>query len=125
MKNLTREKAIQEMRHALLDLVDEDHSICEVVGEKHIFCHGFKQWTDTEMFRKFRWIAERRGVQSRKELETMANRWHLQRQQALGLPIACDAQQTDHDQCWGWDEFSNGQLEQFYRELLEEPVEIR
>lgn len=124
MKTLTRDEAIDQMRHALLDLADEDHSICEVAAEKRIFCHGFKQWTDSELFRRFRWIAERRGVKTRAELETLANRWHLQRQEALGLPIACDAQQEDHDQCWGWDEFSNEQLESYYRELLNETVQI-
>ena len=125
MKTMTREQALSDIRKALLEMVDEEHSMCRVAAEHRIFCHGFKQWTDSELFRRFRWIAERKQITSRAELEAAANRWHLQRQEALGLPISCDAQREDHDQCWGWDEFSDREIEGFYKELRREDVQIR
>lgn len=124
MKTMKREEAVEEMRRRLLELTDDEHSICQVAGEKRVFCHGFKQWNDTEMFRRFRWIAQRQKITDRYELEAAANRWHLQRQHVLGVVTACDAQQADHDQCWGWDEFTNEQLAAFYKELCEDQIEV-
>jgi hypothetical protein len=124
MKTLTREQAVADIRKALLELTDDEHSMCQVAAEKRIYCHGFKQWTDSELFRRFRWIAERKGITARTELEAAANRWHLQRQEALGLPIACDAQRVDHDQCWGWDEYPDKEIARFYREILDEDATI-
>jgi hypothetical protein len=124
MKMMTREEAIAGLREALLALTDDEHSLCQVAAEKRIYCHGFKQWSDSELFRHLRWLAERKGITSRAELEAAANRWHLQRQEVLGLPIACDAQRVDHDQCWGWDNFTNRELEQFYREVAQQEIRI-
>ena len=125
MKTMTREQAVADIRKTLLAMVDDEHSMCQVAAEKRIYCHGFKQWSDSELFHRFRWIADRKGITSRPELEAAANRWHLQRQQALGLPISCDAQREDHDQCWGWDEFPHSEIERFYRELCGEDVRVR
>lgn len=98
--------------------------MCKVAADRRIFCHGFARWSDEELFRRFRWIAARKGAKSRAELEELANRWQLQRQEALGVAISCDVQQCDHDLCWGWDEFTPGQLARFYRELLGEEVVV-
>jgi hypothetical protein len=53
---------------------------------------------------------------TRDDLETIADRWQMARQEVDELPIACDVQQKVHDTCRGWDDFSNEDLSLFYRE---------
>jgi hypothetical protein len=37
------EFAIARLREALVKLTDDDHSLCQVAGERGIFCHGFRR----------------------------------------------------------------------------------
>jgi hypothetical protein len=37
------EFAIARLREALVRLTDDDHSLCQVAGERGIFCHGFRR----------------------------------------------------------------------------------
>lgn len=126
-KSLTRNEAIALLRNKCLALVDEEHSLCDVAARLHILCGGFAQWTFHELKGKYDWIARRRPGVTRKELESLANRWQLARQFATGEPLACDSQMREkiHPVCRGWDGFSDEDLARFCLELTGEETEVR
>lgn len=119
---INRADAIEGVRRAIMDLVDDDHSICEVAGRLGIFCRGLRQFTDEELETRYQWLAERRGATSRETLEDLANRWQLARQLVQDASLSCDVQAREHDTCLGWDEFSNDKLAGFYRTLCDQEV---
>ena len=124
MTTKTRAQAIQALRRTLLEMTDDDHSMCRVASEKGIYCRGFRQLTDEQMRQKYEWILRRKPDMSRVELEELANRWQLARQIVDQVPISCDAQQIEHDTCSGWDGVTDEDLIRFHRELLSEEIEI-
>lgn len=113
---ISREQAIQQIRSALLRLVDDDHSVCEFAAEKGILCRGFRRFTDEELRECYYWLAHR--AKSRQELEDLANRWQLARQILHEVPLSCDVQTIEHDVCRGWDGVTNEDLSRYCRELL-------
>lgn len=119
---VTRSAAIALVRAKLLELVDDDRSVCRVAAERGIFCRGFCRYSDLELRRRYWWLAG--PAMSRTKIEDRANRWQLARQLYHDLPLACDVQQRDQDSCKGWDDFSNEELTQFYRELTRGNLEI-
>lgn len=124
MRTISRQEAINAIRHEVLTLVDDDHSICEVAGRLGIMCKGFKQFDDEELAKRYDWIVKKRKPKTRAELEVLANRWQLTRQFVQNKELACDVQLEDRDACVGWDEFSNARLAKFYTQLLNESVEV-
>jgi len=114
---LSRRQAVDVLRRHLLELTDEEHSICQVASEHGIFCGGFRRWESTEFRERYREVVSRRGL-SRAQQEYLANSWQLARQVAENVALACDAQALEHDACRGWDEFTNDELARFLRELL-------
>jgi hypothetical protein len=127
MKTCTRAEAIDDLRRALLEWQDDEHSICQVAAERGLFCHGFAQWKFGELKQRFPQIVRSRPAITREELEELANRWHLVRDECTGHKITCDTQAGDehYHQCRGWDEFDDHQLEKFYEEIYGEAVRIR
>ena len=109
-ETIAREEAVKLLRTELLKLVDDENSICKVAAEKGIFCNGFKRYSDFELRKRYRWIARKDRRYTREEIEDLANRWQLARQDVDELPLACDVQQHEHDACRGWDDFSNEEL---------------
>lgn len=79
MKVVTRLQAIDDLRRAILQLVDDEHSMCDTAKRLGIYCRGFAQYADEELFERYKWIVQRRGVKTREELEDLANRWQLAR----------------------------------------------
>ena len=126
MKTLTRTQAIDALREELLRLTDDEHSICEVAARKKIFCGGFARWSSKELKERYGWIVSRRPRITRRELEDLANRWQLARQDALGTCIACDTQleEKQHRTCLGWDTFSDEDLAAFVTRFCGEEVRI-
>lgn len=126
MKQLTRDQAIGALRTELLKLVDDQHSICEVAARKGIFCHGFAQWTFTELRNLYPTIVRSRPRITPAVLRDLANRWQLARQTARGTSLACDTQMQEGalQTCKGWNDFSSKDLERFHAELTGEPIEI-
>ena len=61
---------------------------------------------------------------SRRELEEVADRWQMARQDVEGSPIACDVQQKVHDTCRGWDDFTSEDLSRFYYEMTGEEIVV-
>ncbi|HEX6883490.1 MAG TPA: hypothetical protein VF530_08925 [Planctomycetota bacterium] len=125
-RSCTRAEAVTDLRRVLEGLQDDEHSMCEVAARKGLFCHGFAQWSSTELRRRYPQITRSRPHLTRQVLEDLANRWQLARQQATGERTACDvqAQGERYPQCRGWDEFENHELEAFHAELCGEPIRI-
>jgi len=121
---LTRSQAIHAIRKHLLAMVDDEHSMCQVAAEKGVFCRGFRQYTDEQLRERYEWLVKKNPEMSREELEDLANRWQLARQVVNKVPIACDAQEIERDTCQGWNDFDNGTLAQYYRQLIGEEVTI-
>ena len=113
------------LRQELLRRAGGEVSACKVAAEQGIFCHGFARYTDAELRRRYEWIVRRRPKMDRAELEEIADRWQLARQDVEGIPIACDVQQKVHDTCRGWDDFSNDDLARFYFEMTGKDVNVR
>lgn len=124
MKTLNREQAIDHIRAAVLKLVDDDHSMCEVAARLGIFCRGFRRLGDDELTRRYQWLADRRGVEDRASIEDLANRWQLARQLATHEALACDVQTREHDACDGWASFTEAELERFHLELCDEAIAV-
>jgi hypothetical protein len=122
--SIERTEAIDLVRSELLKHTDSETSACKYASERGVFCRGFVRFSDSELRRKFGWITRRRPYMTREELEVMANRWQLARQEVNALPLACDVQQTEHDMCRGWDDFSNDELSRVYTELTGKTIVV-
>ena len=123
-ETVERTQAIDLLRDALLQRIDDDKSACRVAAEKGIFCRGFTQFTDPQLRQKYAWITRRHPKMSREELEGIADRWQLARQEVNDLPIACDVQTRERDLCGGWNDFSNDQLSAFLFELTGQRIDV-
>ena len=121
-ESVDRPRAIDLLRGAMLEQIGEDKSACRWAAEQGIFCRGFSQFDENELRSKYDWITRRRPKMSRAELEEIADRWQLARQDVRHLPIACDVQQREGDMCRGWDDFNNEQLSQFLLQITGEKV---
>jgi hypothetical protein len=124
MQSLTRDQAIAAIRRKLLTIVDDEHSMCQIAAQKGIYCHGFAQYTDEQLKERYSWLVQRHPGIEREELEDLANRWNIARQIVDKVPLACDAQQCEHDTCLGWDGFDNATLARYYRELLGHEIAV-
>jgi len=122
--SIERSEAINRLRTELLKHTDSETSLCKFAAERGVFCKGFARYGDGELRRKYNWITKRRPDMTRDELEEIANRWQLARQDVDDLPIACDVQRREHDMCNGWDDFTTEALSQFYSELTGEKIVI-
>ncbi|MFL6244762.1 MAG: hypothetical protein ACJ74H_01965 [Thermoanaerobaculia bacterium] len=99
-------------------------SICKLAAQTGVFCKGFRRYSDQELKERYGWIAEKNPAMPRTELEEIADRWQLARQQVFSAATSCDVQQLEHDSCGGWDDFSNDELARFLRELTGRFVEV-
>jgi hypothetical protein len=124
MKSLKRQDAIRELRDHLLSLVDDDHTICEVVATMGILCKGLSRLSDEELRQRFDWIARTRPGASRRKLEEAALRYKLARQEVLCVESTCDASVIDRDTCLGWDEFTDADLVRFFHDWFSQDVQI-
>ena len=113
----TRESLIGALRAELTRRANGEVSICMLAAKNGIFCKGFHRYSDGELRRRYGWIARRYPDMPREELEEIADRWQLARQEVDGVATACDVQQMEHDSCNGWDDFTNDDLARFLLEL--------
>jgi hypothetical protein len=124
MKTITRTCAVDALREYFLKHVDENHSVCSVAAQRGVFCNGYRQWNDQELREKFSWIAGPRRQMTRSRLEQVIDSYQRARQEALEVPLACDAKRIDQDACRGWDEFTDSDLARFHQELLGAEVKV-
>lgn len=113
----SRSELIVLLRDQLALLAGDDSSICKVAAERGIFCKGFRRYSDEELKSRYGWISRKQTGGERTELEEVANRWQLARQEVTGHQTSCDVQQVEHDACGGWDDFTSDELARFYFEL--------
>ena len=126
MKSISRTQAIQNLREQCVALTDDEHCMCEVATRLHILCGGFSRLSFGELKQNYSWIVQTRPGITRTELEDLANRWQLARQQASGAELSCDSQMTErvHPTCSGWAGFDEAELARFHAELCGEEVEV-
>ena len=122
--HLSRPQAIAALRGKLRGQTDADHCVCAVAARLGFPCHGFAQFSDEELRRRFSWISERRPDASRGELEEVINGYILGRQEVAGVALACDVETRERDLCGGWTSFDNSRLEEFYRTVFGQPASI-
>lgn len=116
-ETISRVSLIVALRNELAQRAKGEMSVCKLAAEKGIFCRGFRRYSDADLRTRYGWIAKRYPDASRAELEAMADRWQLARQDVLEVPTSCDVQQLEHDACGGWEDFSNDDLAGFLRDL--------
>lgn len=124
MKTITREAAIEALRRRFLELTDDEHCMCSVAAELHVFCGGFSQWKSHELRQRYDWLLARNPRMTRAQLEDLANRWQLARQFVHDTPLSCDTQTMEHDTCRGWDGFTDEQLAEHMQQLCGEEVRV-
>jgi hypothetical protein len=120
----SRPEAIAHLREKLRTLTDADHCVCAVATRLGFPCHGFAQFSDEELRKRFDWIARARPHASRQELEEAINLFLLARQEVGGAALACDVETREQDLCGGWNSFDNAQLEKFYGEVFGRAIRI-
>jgi hypothetical protein len=120
----TRREAIDRLREALVELTDEDRSICQVAADSGIFCCGFRRWPDSEFDRRFRNAIGRSTHLSRPQMEELGNIWQLAEQIRCRVALACDAQIGPRSACRGWEEFSNADLARYCGDILGKSVVV-
>lgn len=113
---ISRPALIAALREELTRRAGE-MSICKLAAQSGIFCKGFRRYSDAELRERYGWISKKNPDMPRAELEEVADRWQLARQDVLGAMTSCDVQQLEHDACGGWDDFRDDQLAGFLREL--------
>lgn len=116
--DVTRKEAIDLLRSELLKRVNDETCICKAASEQKIFCRGFARYGEREFRARYSWLVTKRPTATRPELEALANEWQLARQEVRHTPLACDVQQSEHDSCRGWDDFSNEDIARFVQELM-------
>lgn len=125
MRYITRAQAIEDLRTALLQRIDESHSLCRVAAREGIFCQGFARWSPRELEQRFPWVVRREPGLGREDLERQANNWQLGRQDIPEGRLPCDVRPGDsHSPCAGWDGFDEKDLARFHRELCGEDVQV-
>lgn len=119
-----RRETIDRLRHALVKMTDEEHSLCRVAADRGIFCRGFHRWPEAEFDRRWRRFIGRSTHLTRAQMEEFANLWQLAEQIRRRVTVACDTQTTGKGPCRGWNEFSNADLARFCNDVLAENVEV-
>lgn len=114
---IARPTLIAALREELSGRANGEMSICKLAAQTGVFCKGFRRFSDDELKERYGWIARKNPDVPREELESIADRWQMARQDVLGVSTSCDVQQFEHDSCGGWDDFSNDDLARFIREL--------
>lgn len=121
---VSRTAVIVALREELGRRAGTDMSFCRLAALMGILCKGFRRYSDAELEQRFGWIARKNPDATREELEELADRWQLARQEALGAKTSCDVQQLEHDTCGGWEDFSNDDLTRALRQLTGRLVTI-
>ena len=114
-----RDASIAELRLRLEALADGERSLCAIVGERGIFCRGFRQWNDHEFHHRWKAVFGSSTHLSRPEIERLADLWQLTEQLACGAAVPCDIRSAGPTACAGWREFADTELERFCTELRE------
>jgi hypothetical protein len=112
-----RDASIAELRVRLGKLADGESSLCAIVGERGIFCRGFRQWNDHEFHRRWKAVFGSSTHLTRPEIERLADLWQLTEQLACGAGLPCDIRSVGPTACAGWREFTDTELDRFCTEL--------
>lgn len=123
-RRIPRRKAIADLRAELLRCVDDQNSLCRVAGRQGFFCCGFAGMDREELARRFptlpaELLDDPEAFERRVEKDLLA----LQDVSHGKLPCDVEGEFRAHP-CAGWEEFYEGELARFHRELCGEDVEV-
>ena len=118
-ETMSRESLIDALRTELARRANGEVSICRLAAETGIFCRGFRRFSDKELRERFGWIVKKNPRMSREQLESVADRWQMARQDVDDVAVACDVQQIEHDVCNGWNDFTDEELTHFLAVIKE------
>lgn len=121
---ITREAAVGRIRRRLIAMREDGKSTCQIAAENNVLCRGFHRDTDEELRQRYAGTIADAPRLSRKELESRANAWQLERQLHEKTLLCCDVQYMFYETCRGWDDFTNQDLSRFCLELLGERVRV-
>jgi hypothetical protein len=125
MKTIARSQAIEGLRRELVKLVSDGRSLCLVAARRGLFCGGFERWSAEQLALRIPDGLQAGPGITRAELERQANRWQLGLQDAPTGRLPCDGDGACLSRlCAGWDEFYEGELAGFYREMCGEEVRV-
>jgi hypothetical protein len=125
MRTITRSQAIQDLRRELLKLVDQENSLCQVAARRGLFCNGFGRWSTEELQRDVDAFSTGEPEPTRAEVERQANLRMLALQDVRAGRLPCDVGPGCRSPfCAGWDEFYEGELARFHREMLGADVRV-
>lgn len=122
--HISRPEAVDRIRRILNALEDDERCACAIASRYGIFCKGFDGMPDEEFKQRFYWIARKRPMATREELEQLVSQYHLGRQQVTGAAVCCDVETRDHCGCDGWNTFDNQTLEKYCVQLTGRQVRI-
>jgi hypothetical protein len=121
---LSRSEAIDLLRSELVKVTGSDTSVCKAAAARGFFCQGFRRYDDKDFTANYGWMEHRLPGMPREQLEELADRWQLARQELHQLPLACDVQSVEHDTCNGWNDFTAEELALFVRQLTRRVVVV-
>ena len=124
-EQMSRKSLINTLRGELARRTNDEMSVCKLAAKTGVFCKGFSRYSDAELQDRYGWIARRHPDATREDMEGLADRWQMARQEVEGVPTSCDVQQVEHDTCGGWDDFSNEDLARFVLELTGRRVAVQ
>jgi hypothetical protein len=123
MRTISRSQAIANLRRELLKLVDEEHSLCLVAARRGLICNGLGRWSTAELVRRLPWRTPS-AAPERAEVERLANDWLSAFQDRPSGRLPCDPAPGRASLCAGWEEFYEGELARFHREMCGEEVRV-
>ncbi len=122
--SLTRPEALERIREKLKTLTDDENCMCIAGARLGVLCPGFRRFSDEDLRQRFDWIARKRPVASREEIERLVSLYHVARQQVSGAQLCCDVETREHCACDGWNGFDNAALEKLSLELTGKRIRI-
>ena len=122
MKTLSRSQAIADLKREVLKLVDSEHSLCQVAARRGILCNGFARFDTVELAEYVPWRLP--SGTGRAEVERQANHWLAALQDVEAGRLPCDEGVARGRMCAGWEEFFEGELARFHREMCGEEVRV-
>jgi hypothetical protein len=120
-----REEALKKIREFLISNTRDDETTCQAAARMGIFCHGYEQWSMTQLREIYPWLAKKMPANTpREDFLKLIVAWDGARMLVHRTETTCDAKAMDHEGCLGFDRFSNTQLKRMFSQLFKPDDEI-
>jgi hypothetical protein len=121
----SREEALKKIREFLVNSAHGDETTCQAAARMGVFCHGYDQWTVSQLREMYPWLAKKMPADtSRDDFLKLIIAWDGARMLVHRATTTCDAKAMDHEGCLGFDRFSNTALKRMFPKLFQSEDEI-